>query len=251
VKLDPEYAALLETGIDQDLRVPREEAERERNLAIRKLRRLSGQRRKLLEAHYENAVPIDLLRSEQQRIGEEMDRVEERLGGADMTYETIMGLLQRCLAFLGDCEQTYLDAPPEERRQLNQGMFEKFYVTEDGVVGAELAAPFGILLQPHLLVAPEDSPDDERVGTDAVVLSNRHRDDWSEGLALLDAQRRLVGAGPNATSSGTWTRGQAAERETPRPRFLRPGCEHELRGTPDGTSFQTSTRDLGVTLHRR
>ena len=46
-------------------------------------RKLLDERSKLLEAHYAAAIPLDRLKTEQDRIGGELDRIEQRLSDGD------------------------------------------------------------------------------------------------------------------------------------------------------------------------
>jgi DNA invertase Pin-like site-specific DNA recombinase len=61
VHVSPEYSDLLDELIRDELAVYREQAERTRASATRRLQLLQGQRRKLLDAHYAGAIPIELL----------------------------------------------------------------------------------------------------------------------------------------------------------------------------------------------
>jgi hypothetical protein len=60
-------------------------------------------------------------------------------------------MLGACLDFAQRCDRVYAAAPTRLRRQMNQAMFEKFYLDDDGEVTAELAGPFKVLLDPRLL----------------------------------------------------------------------------------------------------
>jgi site-specific DNA recombinase len=57
----------------------RTNSERERGQQERRLRKLTGERKKLLDAHYADAIPLDLLKSEQDRIATEAANAEGRL----------------------------------------------------------------------------------------------------------------------------------------------------------------------------
>jgi site-specific DNA recombinase len=59
--------------------------ERERRIQERRLVGIEADRKKLLDAHYADAIPLDLLRSEQERLTRELDTVERRLVGSRAT----------------------------------------------------------------------------------------------------------------------------------------------------------------------
>ena len=107
-----------------------------------RLERLDTERRKLLKAHYADAVPLDLLQEEQARIGNEIDQAQRILETCEGQFSLIEANLDRALALLESCEEVYRRSAPEGRRKLNQALFEKIFVVDDMVAGADLAAPF-------------------------------------------------------------------------------------------------------------
>ncbi len=50
-------------------------------------------------------------------------------------------------ALVTNLHAAYVAAPPRTRRLINQALFEKFLITDDGEVTGELRAPFDLLLQ--------------------------------------------------------------------------------------------------------
>ena len=64
---------------------------------------------------------------------------------------TIQATLDGCLAFLANCHQAYQDAPKQIRRRLNQAVFARFLVGEDGSTEAELTDIFSALLAPDFV----------------------------------------------------------------------------------------------------
>lgn len=148
VHVSPEYSDLLDELIRGELAVYREQAERTRASATRRLELLQGQRRKLLDAHYAGAIPIELLKSEQDRLTEEVAACERRLATAGTTTEAIEQNLDRCLQFIQDAATSYRTAPARIRRRMNQALFERIMVEEDGTVIGQLAGPYRQLLDP-------------------------------------------------------------------------------------------------------
>ena len=189
VQLNEEYAALLREVVISEIRVQRESAERDRDIARRRIRSINEKQGKLLEAHYANALPLDLLKSEQDRLTEELAAAKAILASSEMTFDAIESNLQRCLAFLTSCYDAYLGAPPKIRRLMNQAVFERFLVDEDGAAEAELAGMFGVLLASDLIT----DRDDEASGDETAAAF--HRDcDWRNGVpAALEARLRPGG----------------------------------------------------------
>lgn len=188
-------AELLHTLLRQDLEHLRSGAEHSKRIASRRLQKLGGQRQKLLDAYYADSMPMDLFKSEQDRITKQIERSETELARADLTFEKIAKTLARCLQFAQHCDQLYRDAPPKLRRRLNQAFFEKLYVHENGEVEAHLAEPFDLLLRPDLVVETEEQaealPSESPESTEPSDLDLLHRDrDWADGAPawLRDGQ---------------------------------------------------------------
>ena len=114
--------------------------------AHRLLAQLTDERAKLLRAHYDDAVPADLLKSEMERITRAMAAAERDVAFARAELTDIENLLEQALKIAGSCWLHYAAAPPFVRRQMNQGFFEKLWIGLDGSVErAELTAPFAAL----------------------------------------------------------------------------------------------------------
>lgn len=80
VRLHPKYAELLHTLLRQDLEHLRSGAEHSKRIASRRLQKLGGQRQKLLDAYYADSMPMDLFKSEQDRITKQIERIRDRAG---------------------------------------------------------------------------------------------------------------------------------------------------------------------------
>lgn len=125
----------------------RENAGIERQQLVTRQRRALNQRAKLIEAHYAGAIPLDQLRSEQQRIANELDYVEERLAALELKFDVVEYNLKQALSFVTDLHKAYVEAPQRTRRLINQAIFERFLISDDGEITGELRAPFHLLLQ--------------------------------------------------------------------------------------------------------
>ncbi len=96
------------------------EAERERQNT--RLRQLNDERTKLLHAHYAGAVPLDLLKAEQQRISLEIAVAQSRLDGAQANLTRVETTVTLAVEKATDCHRAYLAAGAHERRLFNQGL---------------------------------------------------------------------------------------------------------------------------------
>ena len=125
----------------------RETAGTERQQLVTRQRRALNERAKMLEAHYAGALPLDLLKSEQERLGSELNYIEERLGVLELKFDVVETHLKAALKFVGNLHTAYVEANQQIRRQINQAIFARFLISDDGGITGQLRAPFDLLLQ--------------------------------------------------------------------------------------------------------
>ena len=193
VRLAAKYAEALETILRQELQLRRSTNKHTRAIASRKLRTLREQQQKLLDAYYEGAVPLALLKTEQDRLARELRHTEEQLIGAELSDEQTEQMLAACLDFAQRCDRVYAAAPTQLRRQMNQAMFEKFFIDEDGEVMAELAGPFKVLLDPQLLGTQQATIESD-VAKPLSEARYHRSSEWKNGLPawLADLDHRRL-----------------------------------------------------------
>ncbi len=133
----------------------------ERQHQATRLKQLENERTKLLHAHYAGAVPLDLLKSEQQRISDEIASVKGRLAAAQASFDRVQATVEHAVREAEDCHRAYLQSDEHGRRLMNQAFFKRVLVTEDGVVGWEYSEPFATLMEAHgaPLARPAAQPD--------------------------------------------------------------------------------------------
>ena len=93
--------------------------------------KLEAERLKLVQAHYADAIPLDLLKSEQERIRTSLDAITNRLDSLTDTYATARTGLDQIADVLTDLGDLYAKAEPAERRMLNPALFTRIIVDED------------------------------------------------------------------------------------------------------------------------
>src|SRR5207247_872070 len=103
--------------------------------------RLLAERDKLLQAHYADAIPLDLLKREQDRIAKQLGLIEERITATDDHQAVVEANLEWAMTLARDCQSAYLTAPPKERRLFNQAFFTKLYIDDEDTIRSELAPP--------------------------------------------------------------------------------------------------------------
>ena len=148
IQLSSQDRQLVEQYVREELR----RLERDKDRTIRSLttRRtnIEDKRRRLMHAHYEGAVPLELLKEEQTQLTAELDHIERQLTAYQANITEIHQRLTQALDLLEDCHRLYQAAPPHLKKLLNQVFFERVLVNpavdEDGRV-----------------VLPEDGANDE------------------------------------------------------------------------------------------
>ena len=114
------------------------EGEKDRNVRSLTVRRtnLEDERRRLLQAHYGGAVPLELLKEEQDRLGRELAGIQRQLDAYQADAKLVRAHVEQALDLLEDCYRLYMAAPDHLRKQLNQVFFERVLVNpavdEDG-----------------------------------------------------------------------------------------------------------------------
>ena len=90
--------------------------------------KLERQQEKLLQAHYEGAIPVELLRKEQQRIAHSLTAANHRIQTLEQDLEDKEELVVQALDIAQHMANTYHHAPNHIRRMLNQLLFEHVYL---------------------------------------------------------------------------------------------------------------------------
>lgn len=150
VKLPRRQAEQTRAKLKHVLAGMREQAEAEATRQRARLAKLTEEREKLLHAYYSGAVPVDLLRAEQDRLTTEAGQAERHIEAAEATFVDIEDTLGKALDLLANCQRAYLAAPGHLRRQWNQALFERLVVYDDKIGEAEVAEPFATLADPQL-----------------------------------------------------------------------------------------------------
>ena len=138
IQLSSQDRQLVEQYVREELR----HLERDKDRTIRSLttRRtnIEDKRRRLMHAHYEGAVPLELLREEQTQLTSELDHIERQLAAYQADITEVRQRLTQALDLLEDCHRLYSAAPAHLKKLLNQVFFQRVLVNpavdEDGRV---------------------------------------------------------------------------------------------------------------------
>jgi site-specific DNA recombinase len=128
--LKPEWISKLREALASDVETFGMHVEFELRQQNQRIERLKNERKKLLEAHYADAIPFDLFKEEQARIGREMADAEDRLVALRKRPEaSLQHMLDSLVELARSSHQSYLTASPLVRRLFNQAFFERLEVS--------------------------------------------------------------------------------------------------------------------------
>ena len=150
--------------------------------------RLDAEEAKLLQAHYADAVSLPLLKKEQRRLMGERAKAEGLIASLTMEFAAMSRTVDQALARVRRCDEVYRTGSSRVRRELTFALFHRIYITEEGVVGSELAVPYAQLLAPDLHQQIEREREAILLGQ-LMDLTDSDRDIEVEGLC---PQRRLL-----------------------------------------------------------
>ena len=102
---------------------------------------LENQRRRLLQAHYAGAVPLELLKEEQNLMSRELAAIQHELDGYKADAWLVRAHLSQALDLLEDCHRMYTAAPDHLKKQLNRVFFERVLVNPDTDEKGRLVLP--------------------------------------------------------------------------------------------------------------
>lgn len=142
VQIDPEtrqaLSGMLHARFDQMMA---EGAGELADLAARRTR-LEDEQRKLLQAHYAGAVPLGLLKREQDRITGSLETIEYRLAAHHGHYADARANLDDSLQLLAHVGDIYAHADDANRRLCNQALFKAIYIDEDNDIRVGYRSPY-------------------------------------------------------------------------------------------------------------
>ena len=145
-----ELRTVLATGLDD----ARADAEQQKHLQQSRIAKLVIERKKLLDAYYQGAVPMDLLGSEQDRISTAMDNAQRRLDESSLAFDGVEQTLNKAIGWASELPEAYRYANDKVRRGLNQAVFTRLMVCEDGVTAYEYTDGMDVFLERNPRVVP-------------------------------------------------------------------------------------------------
>uniref|UniRef100_UPI002025176C hypothetical protein n=1 Tax=Frankia sp. CiP1_Cm_nod1 TaxID=2897160 RepID=UPI002025176C len=171
---------------------------------------LQNQQLKLIEMRYADAISLEHLKSEQERITRELAQAQQVIDRCSTEIEAVMKVVEEALLLCANAHRLYLSAPPDVRRQLNQAVFARLWIMDDQVQCADLTEGFAHLLAPDpaARLAEAKNSEDAKIETRSRPGRGRGRSTGAQSASLelvrpTDAIQRPHGPLPaDATNPG-------------------------------------------------
>jgi hypothetical protein len=106
------------------------------------LTRLAAQEKKLLQAHYDDNITIELFAEEQQRIRRERIAAEKRQEELQVDHGEMLKTLDTALSLTDRVQAAYILAKPTTRRVFNQAIYDCIWIDRETISKTQLASPF-------------------------------------------------------------------------------------------------------------
>lgn len=153
-QIPSELKATLESYLLGIIERDKQKADTELAAIARQKNQLEHRRKKLLEAHYCDAIPLELLKSEQKQIAKELAAIDREISLHNISYQTAEYAIRSAIELAEDCGTAYRLGSDTYKRLMNQAIFSRFLVSNDleGVCGvtAEFQPPFNVILGPFM-----------------------------------------------------------------------------------------------------
>jgi site-specific DNA recombinase len=145
IQLPPSWVSRLTEELEAEIVERQAEASERRVMLTRTLAKLADERGKLLQAFYANAIPLELLKTEQDRIGIAEHAAKDELQTTEGDLEGWQDVLRTAIRLAGNCHAAYLKAQPSVRRRFNDAVLEAVHIKDRKISRAEFSEIFAPL----------------------------------------------------------------------------------------------------------
>ena len=128
IQIPPEILDLMRPRLKEQLQLHNASRHGEREQLKAQAQAIRRKQEKLLEAFYDQALPMELMAREQKQLEQNLAQVERRLKSFEGNDVQQDALLDTALRLASKCHSTYTKASPAQKRLLNQISFEKVLV---------------------------------------------------------------------------------------------------------------------------
>ena len=148
IQLPEKVKDKLKDWFEQELLKRQSNTINEQQFITRRMTKLADQRLKLMDAYYAGAVPLEVLKKEQDRISGEIEDCQGRLETLKDGDEGIKETINLALEMASKCHRAYLKSRPDVRRKFNQAFFKKILIKDKKISELHYTNLFGLLLNP-------------------------------------------------------------------------------------------------------
>ncbi len=156
----------LEEIIRTEITQSQEAAERDQAWARRRIQTIKDKQTKLLEAHLADAVPLDVLKRQQERLSADLADAEGVLESTHQTVDNLDEALASALSLIRRLASAYRLAEPAIRRGFNQAIYKAIYLDDEDNISGEFTDEFkamfpieDIVATPPLSESAKQNPD--------------------------------------------------------------------------------------------
>ena len=148
ISIKPSERMLLESEIQHHIDKEEKVFKLELDSLKKEKDKLERRQEKLLEAHFNDAIPLSLMKREQQAISKQLAAVEHEIKIRSTTFEDIKANLSLAFELIEDCGRTYSAANDNIKRLMIQAVFSKIWIDEDGKTSTEYTNVYDNIVGP-------------------------------------------------------------------------------------------------------
>ena len=205
--IKPEDRFLLEAQIQDFINKENEKFKTELDALHREKEKIEHKQEKLLEAHFNDAIPLSLMKREQQSLSKQLSAIEHEISVRSTTFDDILKNLSLAFDLIEDCGRTYRKANDNIKKLMCQAIFKRIWIHEDGTVTTEFTDIYKNIVGPieHDLINQNTKSASAEADADSIhKLLKSYSNFFGQGLnnELLVEHRRFE----LLTSSMPWKR---------------------------------------------
>jgi hypothetical protein len=126
VQLSGEILLGLRDSMLRQIKRQLEGTDKAADRAWKRIVKLEMERRTLLQAHLAGAVPLELLKEEQNRSTEELARAGAELAHTEVDWQTVQERVTAAVKLVSQLRYIYAEADPATRKRINQTVWAPF-----------------------------------------------------------------------------------------------------------------------------
>ncbi len=142
IQLPPAWLGQLQTELNDEITTRQRASAGQREFLTRALAKAEGERRKVLDAYYAGAIDLSLLKTEQHRLGDDINRISHQLADADADLAERQEILDLAIGLAANCATAYAGADERTKRLFNNAVFTRITIKDGHLHTVEYRPPF-------------------------------------------------------------------------------------------------------------